>query len=51
MAVRKYLKLEIFDFKFQVFPGCKAKKKTNWFVRFLGEFTAHQSAYWQSGNI
>ena len=34
-----------FDFKFQVFPDCKAKKKTNSFVRFLGESMARQSAF------
>ena len=51
-TVRKNLKLEVssssFEFKFQVFPDCKAKKKTNSSVRFLGEstnFTARQSAY------
>jgi hypothetical protein len=39
MTVRKYLKLEIENFKFQVFPDCKAKKP-NWFVRFLGDSMA-----------
>ena len=33
-----------FDFKFQVFPDCHGKK-TNSFVRFLGESMARQSAF------
>ena len=32
------------NFKFQVFPDCKAKK-TSSFVRFLGESMARQSAF------
>ena len=39
MTVRKYLKLVVSISSFKYFRTVK-QKKTNWFVRFLGESTA-----------
>ena len=44
MTVRKYLKLEVSSSSFKYFRTLK-QKKTNSFVRFLGESMAHQSAF------
>ena len=45
MTVRKYLKLEILISSFKCFQTVKQKTIANWFVQFLGESTAHKSAY------